>query len=182
MCVSLSYFCKLQWAAGLAAPVSPCGLRGECWLSALLSKCQTILLPNSSLLSPRYTELLSLLSPLWFITVLSSFCLLAILSPPSPLLPLHPFFLFLSLSVCLLLSFLPLSTYSFLSLSPNLSVPLASLFSPVLVFWFITVLSSFSSIFFIPFFLHSLHFLVFPLIGPFSACLRLCLLTEFNKI
>lgn len=45
MCVCktvwLSYFCKLQWAAGLAAPVFPRGLKGEYWLS-----CFVIQMPN----------------------------------------------------------------------------------------------------------------------------------------
>lgn len=39
--VWLSYFCKLQWAAGLAAPVFPRGLKGEYWLS-----CFVIQMPN----------------------------------------------------------------------------------------------------------------------------------------
>lgn len=39
--VWLSHFCKLQWAAGLAASVCPCGLKGECWLS-----CFVIQMPN----------------------------------------------------------------------------------------------------------------------------------------
>lgn len=59
MCVYGCHFCKLQWAAGLAAPVSPCGLEKR-----MLDICFVIQMPNVSPAKqlPPVTELYRTLS------------------------------------------------------------------------------------------------------------------------
>lgn len=117
----LSYFCKLQWAAGLAAPVFPRGLKGEYWLSCFVIQMPNV--PPAKQLPP--------------VTVLNRAALSLSLAPlhrcPPCLFSKRRFALVLFfLSVCCC----PPSLCSFLSFPPNL--PGSTFFFDLVLF--ITVL------------------------------------------
>lgn len=139
--VWLSYFCKLQWAAGLAAPVSPRGLKRECcyllcYPNAKRFFCQTA--PSCHCVTQSCSRSSS--------SLLVYHCPFRYLSPCFSVTSLC-----LSLFIVVLTSCLHLLIFSYLYQSVCTS---ALKFFSVLVFQFISVLQSFFSSFFFSYLSH----------------------------